>query len=120
MLKRLLIVGGLVFSHATMFFAGRIVGEAIGSWGVLDRRFEHERTLIEPVLDADPAFSSVEVAMSSYDGSAYLSGEVRGPPDLDSLRSEMLRIFGESRINDLIYAVSIRGDTSSPALRQAL
>jgi hypothetical protein len=106
MWKRLAIVGLLVISHVVVFFAGRLVGMEIGDLRVKQRRFEAERRLIEPVLASDPAFSAVEAGMSSYDGAAYLSGQVDDEAELDRLRSEMVRQFGRVKVDELIYAVS--------------
>jgi hypothetical protein len=72
------------------------------------RRFSDERRTIAPVLAADPSLSGIELMMYTGDGSAYLVGQVKTNDDKERLRIRMLRLFGETRIEDLMHAVGVR------------
>lgn len=111
--KRVLLgVVGLVFL-VVVFAFGVLIGAIVGEMGDRNRRFMFEERAIAPVLDADPAYARVEISQLSYDGSAYLSGEVPTRQDFERLGGVMADLFGSVRQIDPLAGVSVRDEKSA-------
>ena len=84
---------------------GGVIGLIRGERDAYHRQYLREKQLIEPVLKR-PEFKEVEIHEYSG-GGAYLSGSVDEADDLERLRSELTRVLGEARANDLMRGVSV-------------
>lgn len=100
MLKRLFRIAVILIGLAIIFFAGEIIGEIRGHYRERMSRFSQEESLIRPFLSSSPAYKEIEIVPDSGDGSATLCGTVEEPKDLDRLRSEVSRLFGEAAIHN--------------------
>ncbi|QDV38491.1 hypothetical protein [Tautonia plasticadhaerens] len=109
MIGRLSRVAALLGALAVSFGIGWAVGGLQGETNAYHRRFLDDRALLKPILAADPAFSGVEIEELSI-GAASLSGEVDSAEDLDRLRAEVIRVFGESRVEEIMDGVSVDED----------
>jgi hypothetical protein len=70
-------------------------------------RYELERSLLQPILSRDPAFSGFELDESSR-GGAELSVQVPTQADADRLRDAIVRAVGELRARELMRGVTVR------------
>ena len=96
---------GVLFGETMVFGAGLLVGTIRAEEGAKARQFREDRQVIATALAADPAWSNVSIDMYSGDGSAYLGGKAKTRVDMDRLRSRMLKLFGETRVEELVRAV---------------
>jgi len=115
MLRRLLLVAVVMIGLVVAFLAGALAGALYGEYGTKLRRFDSEKELIVPVLASDPAFASVEVLMFTGDGAAELVASDLPADKEQGLRVEMLRLFGEFRITDMMRGVSASPAVTTPA-----
>ncbi len=113
--KRFFIACAVLFLFAVFTLLTFTLGALHGELGAKDRRFTEEKAHISPVLSSNPSYSKIEIVMFTGDGSAYLSGTVSTTDELQKLHRELLELFGEVRINELIRAVSV----DSPPLAAA-
>lgn len=106
MTGRLLRVAALLGALAVSFGIGWVVGDLQGEASAYHRRFLADRAILEPIIAADPAYAGVEVMEMSI-GAGHLYGRVGSDGALDRLRGEVARVLGESRVEDIMYGVSI-------------
>jgi hypothetical protein len=93
-----LIVYGALIGVCAAFYAGCEAGKWYRAHHQFERRFEKERQLASPVLAADPAFRRLLPVNFPVLGFC-LGGPVPTKADHDRLRAEMVRLFGEPRID---------------------
>jgi hypothetical protein len=92
-----MIIPALVLCVPAAFFAGMIAGRLSESFRQHHARFERERDAFVPFVTSDPAFSRVRI--HEYSGGGIdVSGEVDSSVDLQWLRGEFVRLFGEVEI----------------------
>ncbi|HVK17472.1 MAG TPA: hypothetical protein VM533_11020 [Fimbriiglobus sp.] len=101
-----LIVFGALFAVCAAFYAGWGAGKWYGVHHEFERRFEEERQLASPVLATDPAFRRLLPVNFPVLGFC-LDGPVPTKADHDRLRAEMVRLFGEPRIEHVLSDVWI-------------
>ena len=70
------------------------------------QQYLDEREQIEPILASDPAFREVWCSRRS-DGGVYLFGSVPTKADRDRLRERIVRVVGEKRADDIMYALRV-------------
>jgi hypothetical protein len=87
---------------------GLFVGALMGEFHCKYRRFSGEKAIMARVLAGDPSLSNVEIGIFTADGTASLHGSVATKADYDRLRSRMKDLMGESRIGDIMYAVTVK------------
>ena len=116
MLTRLLRIGVILFGVVIVLFAAEIIGEMRGQYRERMSRFSQDEALIRPFQSASPAYKGIELIMYTGDGSAMLSGKVNEAKDLDRLRSETSRLFGEATLRDRTSWVSAGEGVTIPAL----
>lgn len=89
-----------------VFACGVGLGLVIGEGNGYKRRFAEEKEIVNRLLDSDRAFGSVTIEMSSS-GGVWLSGSVHSADELDRLRVELVRMFGERRATEICDAVRV-------------
>ena len=106
MWRMLLIVGSLLFA-VTCFGSGLFLGLLGRTQHAYNLRYEEERDLVVPLVNADPAFSEIQINQLSS-GGIFLTGEVPTQADLDRFTAEVTRLLGQPRVQKGIIAVSVR------------
>ncbi len=81
-----------------------------------ERRFVADTELAAPVLASDPAFKWIGPTDFPVLGFC-LSGPVPTRADYDRLRSEMLRLFGEARVDHVMNDVRVESPQFFPNRR---
>ena len=95
---------GTLIGVCAAFYVGWHVGRWSGVHHEFERRFEKERHLASPVLAADPAYQRLVPVNFPVLGFC-LGGPVPTKADHDRLRTEMVRLFGEPRIEHILADV---------------
>jgi hypothetical protein len=111
-----LIVFALLIAFAVGFYFGGEYGEFRTLHRAWNRSYEDDCRLIVPLLVADPAFRRVDTLRYPVLGTC-LAGEVDSQEDLRRLHTEMLRLFGESRVEHMMQSVKVgpmAGPTTAP------
>jgi hypothetical protein len=106
--------GGMLFGLTLGCVVGFGVGWLRRSGEVMRERYEEERKVVAPVLASDPAFGRIAIEPKS-DGGIVIMGAVKSPEDKQRLRGELVRCFGESRAQILLYGVDVESHPGSPA-----
>ncbi len=107
MLQWGLLIALCVLIQGIIFGIGFLTGAVIGESGFAHRHYLKEEGVITPVIQADPAFTEIEV-LEGCDGSLSLGGEVQTSADLDRLQSQVIRALGESRSVEVMRPVQVK------------
>jgi hypothetical protein len=99
-----LIVCGALIGLCITFYIGWSIGRWYGVHHEFERQFEEDRQLASPVLAIDPVFQRIMPVNFPVRGFC-LSGPVPTQADHDRLRVEMVRLFGEPRIEHVLADV---------------
>jgi hypothetical protein len=67
-------------------------------------QYARERRVIEPLLASDPAFSELKIGQRS-NGGVWMIGVIRSPAAYSRLREALIRAFGESRADEILYGI---------------
>jgi len=102
---RLRLIAGCLIAAGVIFGSGFLLGWAFGNRGTYQMRYEEERDAVAPLINADPAFSGVQIHVRSS-GGIYLSGEVPSKADLDRFTSQVTWVLGEPRARIALIGVS--------------
>lgn len=93
----------LAIVAVTSFLAGGIVGQTM----VYAQRVAQQRDEWHVYLRQHPGkFAAIRVDVSS-DGVAYLSGDVSSSEDLQILKNEAKRLFGEKLGHEMMWRVNV-------------
>jgi hypothetical protein len=98
----LAILVGLAIGGSVGWFAGRFVTVL----KVADEQYDRDTALAWPVLSGDPAFRHLG-PLNYPVGGFCLAGSVPTEADYDRLRAEMIRLFGEPRVDHILNDVRV-------------
>lgn len=105
-MRLILVMIGLVVGLFAGFYFGWEFGQYQEAHREFEQRYRDDRERIDPVLAANPAFR--RLTMSNFPVAGIcLGGPVATREDYNRLRAEMVRIFGESRIANVMYDVFV-------------
>ncbi len=112
-MRLLLVVVAVVFGIGAGFAVGWQLGQYYAVHREFEQRYAAERSLVAPVLAADPAFRQITTVNFPVAG-ICLGGPLETRDDYERLRAAMLRLFGEPRIGHVMQDVWV-GRAAEPS-----
>lgn len=107
MLRRLLLVVAVLLALVLVFSTGLLVGYMRGLSQERVSRYDGESNVLTPVLRSNPGYLRVEIYMYTGDGIALLAGTLDTQAEYDRLRSRVVKLLGESRIDERFGGLSV-------------
>jgi hypothetical protein len=101
------VVLGFTVTFVAGCFLGFVVGALLGENSAQRNNFLQDKASVEGVLTADPAFSHLRIDEGPA-GSLYLAGEVATQTDHERLQARLVRAFGETKGQGVMYLVKVK------------
>jgi len=102
-----LMILGFTITFVAGCCLGFVVGVFVGENTAQRNSFLQDKALVEGALTADPAFSHLRIDEGPA-GSLYLAGEVVTQTDHERLQARLIRAFGETKGQGVMYLVKVK------------